>query len=277
LTARLIGRLGCRVVAVSDVGGGVHRGDGLDVQAVFDHLRDTGSVVEAPDTDPVSNQELLELDVDVLIPAALDRVVTERNAGRVKAGIVVEAANHPLTPAADAVLTDRGVTIVPDILANAGGVTVSYFAASSGLCGWSQGQIPLLTWANGLRRTFTSCAHEPGRAHGEGVVVLLPPLLGCRIGKPRWRGQARSPAGGPKPWSGPQGGLEGDMRRPRLAGLEGRRFHLVSRPLRFPPPPRSTHRKVRRTGFGPSWPPKVAARPFVQFVPSCLGAIPRRS
>ena len=126
-TARLIGQLGCRLVAVSDVRGGIHHGEGLDAQAVYDHVRESGSVVEAPGTESLTNQDLLELDVDVLIPAALDRVITERNADRIKARTVVEAANHPVTPAGDAVLQDRGIIVVPDILANAGGVTVSYF------------------------------------------------------------------------------------------------------------------------------------------------------
>ncbi len=126
-TARLIGELGCRVVAVSDVRGGIIREDGLDVQAVYDHVRETRSVVDASGTEPVSNEDLLELDVDVLIPAALDRVITADNADRVKARLVVEAANHPVTPSADAILQSKGVPVIPDILANAGGVTVSYF------------------------------------------------------------------------------------------------------------------------------------------------------
>jgi glutamate dehydrogenase (NAD(P)+) len=124
--ARLIGETGARVVAVSDVRGGVHAGGGLDVQALVDHASETGSVVDAPGTEPVSNQELLELDVDVLIPAALDRVINEGNADRVLARTIVEAANHPVTPAADAILLERGATVIPDILVNAGGVTVSY-------------------------------------------------------------------------------------------------------------------------------------------------------
>jgi glutamate dehydrogenase/leucine dehydrogenase len=126
-TGRLIGELGCRVVAVSDVKGGIHRGDGLDVQAVYDHVRESGSVVEAPETEAISNEDLLELDVDVLIPAALDRVINSANAGRIKSRLVVEAANHPVTPAADEVLHEKGAVVIPDILANAGGVTVSYF------------------------------------------------------------------------------------------------------------------------------------------------------
>jgi glutamate dehydrogenase (NAD(P)+) len=126
-TARLIGELGCKVVAVSDVRGGIVREAGLDVQAVYDHMRETRSVVEAPGTEPLSNEELLELDVDVLIPAALDRVITSANADKVKGKLIVEAANHPVTPAADQILQARGIPLIPDILANAGGVTVSYF------------------------------------------------------------------------------------------------------------------------------------------------------
>jgi glutamate dehydrogenase (NAD(P)+) len=126
-TARLIGELGCNVVAVSDVKGGIHAGGGLDVQAVYDHVRETQSVIDAPGTEAISNEDLLELDVDVLIPAALDRVITAENAERVTARVVVEAANHPVSPAGDAILQDKGVVVIPDILANAGGVTVSYF------------------------------------------------------------------------------------------------------------------------------------------------------
>jgi glutamate dehydrogenase (NAD(P)+) len=125
--ARLIGELGCRVVAVTDVRGGVQCADGLDVPALWEWSQDTGSVVEAKGTEPITNEELLELDVDVLVPAALDRVINEGNADRIQARLVLEAANHPVTPAADDVLQEKGVIVVPDILANAGGVTVSYF------------------------------------------------------------------------------------------------------------------------------------------------------
>jgi glutamate dehydrogenase (NAD(P)+) len=124
--ARLMGETGAKVVAVSDVRGGVHRGDGLDVQALMDHVTETASVVGAAGTEPIDNRDLLELDVDILIPAALDKVITEENADRIRARIIVEAANHPVTPAADAVLEERGAIVLPDILVNAGGVTVSY-------------------------------------------------------------------------------------------------------------------------------------------------------
>ena len=125
--ARLVLELGCRVVAVSDVKGGIHRAGGLDVDAVAEHVRESGSVVGAADTESISNEELIELDVDVLVPAALDRVITERNADRVRARLIAEAANHPVSPAGDEILEANGKTVIPDILANAGGVTVSYF------------------------------------------------------------------------------------------------------------------------------------------------------
>ena len=125
--ARLIGELGCRVVAVTDVKGGVHRADRLDVPELWSWAQDTGSVVGFSGAEEISNAELLELDVDVLVPAALDRVINEGNADRIKARVVLEAANHPVTPAADDLLQEKGVIVVPDILANAGGVTVSYF------------------------------------------------------------------------------------------------------------------------------------------------------
>jgi glutamate dehydrogenase (NAD(P)+) len=125
-TARLIGELGCRVVAISDVHGGVFSGDGLDVQALVDHASEAGGVGDFPGTEPVSNAEILELDCDVLIPAAIDKVITEANASRIEATVVVEAANHPVTPAADSILLDRGLRVIPDVLVNAGGVAVSY-------------------------------------------------------------------------------------------------------------------------------------------------------
>jgi glutamate dehydrogenase (NAD(P)+) len=126
-TARLAAESGYRVVAVSDVRGGITSEKGLDIQAVVAHARENGSVVDFPGAEPLDNAELLELDVDVLVPAALGEVITKQNADRIAARLVVEAANAPVTPVADRILADRGVTVVPDILANAGGVTVSYF------------------------------------------------------------------------------------------------------------------------------------------------------
>jgi glutamate dehydrogenase (NAD(P)+) len=125
--ARLVGVLGCKVVAVSDVGGGVYDGRGLSILAVQEHAKHASTVAGSPGTEPISNAELLELDVDVLVPAALSRVVNGANANAVRASVILEAANHPVSFGADQVLADRGITVIPDILANAGGVTVSYF------------------------------------------------------------------------------------------------------------------------------------------------------
>jgi glutamate dehydrogenase (NAD(P)+) len=125
--ARGLRELGVRVVAVSDVKGGVYREDGLDVDALVKLSDSRRSVTEAADVDQVSNEELLECDCDVLIPAALGDVLTQENAERIRAGIIVEAANHPSTTEAADIFADTGKRVIPDLLANAGGVTGSYF------------------------------------------------------------------------------------------------------------------------------------------------------
>jgi glutamate dehydrogenase (NAD(P)+) len=128
LAAQFLHDAGCRVVAVSDVKGGAYNAMGLNPAAMLRHVRaGAESVVGYPGTDVITNEELLELDVHVLVPAALEGVIHEENASRVRARFVVEGANGPTTPDADAVLESRGVVVVPDILANAGGVAVSYF------------------------------------------------------------------------------------------------------------------------------------------------------
>ncbi len=118
---------GLKVVAVSDSKGGIYNPDGLDYAAVYAHKRETGSVINFPGAENITNEELLELDVDVLIPAALEEVITEVNADLIRAQVVVELANGPTTPEADHILHERGVYVIPDFLCNAGGVTVSYF------------------------------------------------------------------------------------------------------------------------------------------------------
>ena len=116
-----------KVVAVSDEFGGIYSADSLTPDTVTAHLRRNGKVGGLLGTDEISNQELLELDVDILIPAAIENQLTSQNADRVKAKIVAELANGPTTPDADNILNDKGVYIIPDFLCNAGGVTVSYF------------------------------------------------------------------------------------------------------------------------------------------------------
>ena len=118
---------GATVIAVSDSQGGVYNPHGLDYATVSRHKEETGSVVGFPDGEGLTNEELLELECDVLIPAALGNVVTEANADRVRARIIAEAANGPTVPEAQPILDGNGVFVIPDILANAGGVTVSYF------------------------------------------------------------------------------------------------------------------------------------------------------
>ena len=126
-SARIIHEHGGTIVAASDVTGGVHNPAGLDIQGLLAHVARTGAVKGFEGGKPVTNARLLETECDILIPAALEGQITARNAPRVKAKIVVEAANAPTTTDADAILSKRGVLVVPDILANAGGVTVSYF------------------------------------------------------------------------------------------------------------------------------------------------------
>ncbi len=127
VAAELLHRIGTKVIAVSDSKGGILNPKGLDIPKVVAHKHKTGSVVRFPGAKPIANGEVLELECDVLIPAALENQITLANADRVKAKIVAEAANGPSTPAADRILHEKGVLVVPDILANAGGVTVSYF------------------------------------------------------------------------------------------------------------------------------------------------------
>ena len=124
---RTLDEMGIRVVGVSDVKGGVYRGDGLDIDRLVKLAESRRSVSELEGADVVTNEELLECDCDVLVPAALGDAITDRNAARIRAGVIVEAANHPTSTVADQMLMDAGKRIVPDVLANAGGVTGSYF------------------------------------------------------------------------------------------------------------------------------------------------------
>ncbi|MGH0032627.1 MAG: Glu/Leu/Phe/Val family dehydrogenase [Myxococcota bacterium] len=134
--ARLLQQEGYKIVAVSDSQGGIHSDDGFDVESLYQHKHETrklegvyceGSVCELVDHEHISNEELLELDVDLLIPAALEGVIDASNAGKIRAGLIAEVANGPIVGSADEILDDAGVTVLPDVLTNAGGVIVSYF------------------------------------------------------------------------------------------------------------------------------------------------------
>jgi glutamate dehydrogenase (NAD(P)+) len=131
--SRFLAEDGATVVAVSDSAGGLHNPNGLDVPAAIAHKAETGSLAGLRGAEPISNEDLLLLDVDVLAPCALEQVIHGGNADRVKARIVLEGANGPTTPAADDILEDAGVLVLPDVLANAGGVVVSYFEWVQGL------------------------------------------------------------------------------------------------------------------------------------------------
>ena len=127
MAARMFYEEGCGVVAVSDLEGGVFNPKGLDIHKLIEHSRETGGVAGFPDADRITNAELLTLPCAILVPAAIGGQITEANAARLQARLVAEAANGPTTPAGDRILRERGITVVPDILANAGGVVVSYF------------------------------------------------------------------------------------------------------------------------------------------------------
>ena len=131
--AYLLQDKGCKVIAASDSRGGIYSPKGFDARDVLRYKRETRSVVGYPDTEPITNEELLEVECDVLVPAALEKAITEKNADQVKAKIVAEGANGPTTPEADQIMNDKGIFVIPDILANAGGVTVSYFEWVQGL------------------------------------------------------------------------------------------------------------------------------------------------
>ena len=141
IAARLLAAEGAKIVAVSDSKGGVYNAQGLDV-AKLEELKDNASIQDYG-TELISNEQLLELDVTVLIPAALENVITSKNANHVKARIIAEAANGPTTPEADRILTEKGILVIPDVLANAGGVTVSYFEWVQNLANyyWSEQEV----------------------------------------------------------------------------------------------------------------------------------------
>ncbi len=141
--AQLLQELGCTIIAVSDSRGGIYNPKGLDAEDVMRHKAETRTVVGYPGTDKITNEELLELDCEVLVPAALENEITQENADRIKARVIAEGANGPTTPEADAILFHKGIFVIPDVLANAGGVTVSYFEWVQGLQSffWSEEEV----------------------------------------------------------------------------------------------------------------------------------------
>lgn len=142
ITAQLLSELGCKIVAVSDSKGAIHDPNGLDIDKIC-QLKDNATILDYGAQYVTTNEQLLELDVDILVPAALENVITSANADRIKAKIIAEAANGPTTPEADKILDAKGIIVIPDILANAGGVTVSYFEWVQNLMNhyWSEEEV----------------------------------------------------------------------------------------------------------------------------------------
>lgn len=178
--ASLLAADGCVVVCASDSSGAVHDGDGLDVDALRSAKAEQGKVTEADVGEEISDEDLLGLEVDLLVPAALENAITQDNADAVRAQVVVEVANGPVTAGADEILRDKGVTVVPDILANAGGVTVSYFewVQNRGGLRWTAEQV-----REGLRERMSSEAERIWAVSTEGDLDLRTAAYAHALGR----------------------------------------------------------------------------------------------
>ena len=178
--ALILAGQGATIVALSDSRGGVHNADGIDVQAALAHKRDTGSLEGLAGAEAITNDELLLVDCDVLAPCALEQVITGDNADQIKASIVCEGANGPVTPDADVILDDRGVLVLPDVLANAGGVVVSYFEWVQGLQEyfWKESEVNAK-----LNDIITRAFAETWRAHEERSLPMRQAAYALAVGR----------------------------------------------------------------------------------------------
>jgi glutamate dehydrogenase (NAD(P)+) len=157
--------LGLNVVAASDSRGGIHAPEGLDFEKLSAFKAEHGTVVGFPGAKSISNEALLELEVDVLFPSALENVITQGNAGKVRARIVAELANGPTTPEADRILYERGVYVIPDFLCNAGGVTVSYFEMVQNAYGYYWDEDLVHTRLDQKMTTAFHAVHQTAQEH----------------------------------------------------------------------------------------------------------------
>ena len=171
---------GATIVALSDSHGGVHNADGIDVQSALAHKKDSGSLEGLSGAETITNDELLLVDCDVLAPCALEQVITDENADQIKASIVCEGANGPVTPDADVILDDRGVLVLPDVLANAGGVVVSYFEWVQGLQEyfWKESEVNAK-----LNDIITRAFAETWRAHEERSLPMRQAAYALAVGR----------------------------------------------------------------------------------------------
>jgi glutamate dehydrogenase (NAD(P)+) len=178
--ALILADQGATIVALSDSRGGIHNADGLDVEAALAHKKETGALDDFAGAEAVTNEELLLIDCDVLAPCALEQVITGENADRVKARIVCEGANGPVTPEADQILDDRGVLVLPDVLANAGGVVVSYFEWVQGLQEyfWKESEVNAK-----LNDIITRAFAETWRTHDEKSLPMRQAAYALAVGR----------------------------------------------------------------------------------------------
>ena len=178
--ALILAGQGATIVALSDSRGGVHNADGIDVQAALAHKQDTGSLEGLAGAEAITNDELLLVDCDVLAPCALEQVITGENADQIKASIVCEGANGPVTLDADVILDDRGVLVLPDVLANAGGVVVSYFEWVQGLQEyfWKESEVNAK-----LNDIITRAFAETWRAHEERSLPMRHAAYALAVGR----------------------------------------------------------------------------------------------
>jgi glutamate dehydrogenase (NAD(P)+) len=178
--ALILSDQGAKIVALSDSTGGIHNADGIDVRAALEQKRETGVLEGLSGSESLTNDELLLVDCDVLAPCALEQVITGDNADRVKAGIVCEGANGPVTPEADEILDDRGVLVLPDVLANAGGVVVSYFEWVQGLQEyfWKESEVNAK-----LNDIITRAFAETWRTHEERSLPMRQAAYALAVGR----------------------------------------------------------------------------------------------
>ena len=178
--ALILADQGATIVALSDSGGGVYNADGIDVRVALDHKGASGSLDGLSGTESITNEELLLVDCDVLAPCALEQVITGENADQVKASIVCEGANGPVTPEADQILDSRGVLVLPDVLANAGGVVVSYFEWVQGLQEyfWKESEVNAK-----LNDIITRAFAETWRTHEERSLPMRQAAYALAVGR----------------------------------------------------------------------------------------------
>ena len=184
-------QVGYRIIGVSDSGGGIHNPEGLDPRAVLQHKRSTGSVVGFKNADIIDGEDVVGLDCEVLVPAAMEEHVREDNADSVRANLVLEVANYPITPKADVLLKERGVTVIPDILASAGGVVVSYLEWIQNLQrdAWSEDRVNqrLSEITNAATDRVLARANERGITHREaGYEIAVERVAEAERLRGRW-------------------------------------------------------------------------------------------